>query len=88
MDRVAVGLDVFLSYDNDVLLRCIQNSATALYELGHFELALGYANAAVQCSPLTSRLKALYRAGQCCQQLGQPAAALSYLWQVRLTDDV
>jgi hypothetical protein len=64
-------------------VQLMTNISAGLAGLGHAELGLGWSAAAVRLAPFGKPVKALYRAGKCCADLGQPAAALHYLWQAR-----
>ena len=59
----------------------LQNTAQGLLKLGHIELALGYAVAALRLEPTS--LKAAYRAAQACFKLQQYGAACWFLLLVR-----
>ena len=89
-DLAWFGLHEFASYDNNItefrLLKILQNIAAALAQLKNYELALGYANAAVQIQPFTKPAKAIFRAAQCCIELGKPLAAFHYAMPLLVRD--
>ena len=80
-DHVNLALTIFASISDWQPLKGLQNIALSLHQLGHWELALGYALAATRLMRFAH--KALYWAAVVCNKLGEPAAALWFVIQVR-----
>ena len=77
-DLAKMGMHNFVTWDEERLLKVLQNIAAVLIQMKHYELALGYANAAIRLHPFSPPKKAVYRAAQCCSALGKHHALMFY----------
>lgn len=78
-----IVLERCLSAAHRAMDRALSNAAQACLKQGLPALALGYALAAIRCSPLGFPQKALHRASVACAALLQPQAGLYFLDLVR-----